>query len=218
MPLPATGSYETRPVSNYGPPPFGAPPTGFSGPMHQPSPPSAPGYAGQSAPGTIVKAPPANKRPGLIALVSAIALVVLLGGTLLTLGLTKSGPFAPPASANRQTTPTSASIPAGFKLFTNGNDHFSIIYPSGWDTQPTVTVTGSGEQFNGPASQTVQIIHGDSAQASDLGSSVDAFCLTFSFSTNGHLYLLSYASPTSAFNSNRSQYFTPMEQSFKFLT
>ncbi|HLW02855.1 MAG TPA: protein kinase [Ktedonobacterales bacterium] len=266
LPVASLGSYETRvgAASNYGPAPSGSMTPvnqplmgqrsqGFSGPIHQPFlPPSAPAYAGQGAP---AKPLSANKRPGRIALVSSIMLVALLGGTLLTLGLTKSGPFAP-ASANHQATPTptSAPVPAGFKLFTNGNDNFSVIYPSGWDAQPAVTVTGSGEQFNGPAKQTVQVVHGGAAQPSDTGSSVDAFCTTFSFSPvnnghttttlagqqwtreecdnptlglhaiveavayKGHLYLFSYASPTSAFNNNRRQYFSPMEQSFKFLT
>jgi serine/threonine protein kinase len=35
---------------------------------------------------------------------------------------------------------------------------------------------------------------------------------------NGHTYLIAYASSKTAFSANRSQYFTPMEQTFKFLT
>ncbi len=271
LPVSPLGSFETRPASsNYGPTPSGnmpsfsqpgagqaaaAPafgPPGFSAAMtssatRQPPAPVFP------APGTAKGSPPRNRPTRLIALGSVIALVVVLGGILLTLGLTKSGPFAP-GSANHQATPTptTATIPAGFKLYTNKDHSFSIIYPGSWSAQPAVTVNGSGEQFTGPANQTVQVVHGGATQSSDVGSSVDAFCLTFSLSTNSHttatiagqqwtreecdnpalsihaiveaiayqgsLYLLSYASPSGAFNSNRSQYFTPMEQSFQFLS
>jgi serine/threonine protein kinase len=270
------GSYETQPASDYGPgplwnrdfstrpagqaassaaPAFGPP--GFSAAMptsatQQPPAPvfPAPGFAG--APSSPA---PRSRQSRLIALGSVVALVVVLGGVLLALGLTKTGPFAPSANHQATPTPTTPAIPAGFKLYTNKGQNFSIIYPGGWSVQPATTVNGSGEQFNGPANQVVQATHGGAAQASDLGSAVDAFCITFSFSptgTNGHttvtvagqqwtreecdnptlslhaiveaiaykgsLYLLSYASPAGAFNSNRSKYFTPMEQSFTFLS
>ncbi len=267
LPAPPFGSYETRPASSYSPPsggmppasqamagqapvasapPFGGP-SGFGAPMNRVSVPPlpAPGYPPPAAP------PPRNAKTRLIALVSAVALVALMGGTLLTLGLTKTGPFAPRVN---QATPTpTATAPAGFKRYTNGDHSFSIIYPSSWRAKPAVTVNGSGEEFDGPASQVVQVIHGGAVQPSDIGNNDDAFCATFSFSTpNGHttatvagkqwtreecdnpvlsihaiveaiayrgqLYMLSYASPTSSFSSNRSQYFTPMEQSFTFLS
>ncbi len=261
----STGSYDTQAVGPYGLPSAGNMPTssqplvrqsmpGFSEAAQQPpmSAP-APGYTAPAMPGAPIKPATGSTKNGLIALVSAIVLVALLGGILLTLGLTRSGPFAS-ASANHQATPTptSAPIPAGFKLYIHKDHSFSIIYPGSWSLGPAATVSGSGEQFTGPAHQTVQIVHGGSTQTSDLGTSVDAFCLTFALTTNAHttvtlagqqwtreecnnatlgihaiveaaaykgtLYLLSYASPTSAFNNNRSQYFTPMEQSFKFLT
>jgi serine/threonine protein kinase len=273
-PLPASpsGSYETQPASDYGPgplwnrdfstqpiagqasssaaPAFGPP--GFSAamPSSATQQPPAPAFP---APGMPRGQAPRNGQNRLIALGSVITLVVVLGGILLALGLTRSGPFAP-GSASRQATPTPtrSTIPPGFKLFTNKDHSFSITYPDGWSTQPAITVNGSGEQFTGPANQSVQVVHGGPTQASDVGSSVDAFCVTFSLSTNGHttatiagqqwtreecdnpalglhaiveavvykgsLYLFSYASPTGAFSSNRSQYFTPMEQSFTFLS
>ncbi|HEU5368469.1 MAG TPA: serine/threonine-protein kinase, partial [Ktedonobacterales bacterium] len=256
LPLSPLGSYETRPASNYGPMPSGNM-QAFSQPgVGQASASAAPAFgsptfsaamfppATQQPPAPVFPAPgvskgptPRNRQTRLIALGSVIALVVVLGGILLALGLTKSGPFAPGANRQATPTPTTVTIPAGFKLYTNKDQNFSIIYPGSWSAQPAVTVNGSGEQFSGPANQSVQVIHGGSTQPSDVGSSVDAFCLTFSLSTNGHttatiagqqwtreecdnpalgihaiveaiayqgiLYLLSYASPTGAFNSNR---------------
>jgi hypothetical protein len=245
-------SASSQPVVGQAPQTFGPP--AFSAAMLPPATqqPPAPVFP---APGMLKGPAPRSRPTRLIALGSVIALVVVLGGILLTLGLTRTGPFAP-GSANHQATPTptTAAIPAGFKLYTNKDHSFSIVYPGGWDAQPAVTVNGSGEQFSGPASQTVQVVHGAAAQASDVGTSVDAFCTTFSFipasgnhttttlagqqwtreecdnpalsihaiveavAYKGTLYLLSYASPTGAFNSNRSRYFTPMEQSFTFLS
>jgi len=37
-------------------------------------------------------------------------------------------------------------------------------------------------------------------------------------SAKGNLYYLAYASTTASFQSNVSQFFTPMQQSFQFLT
>jgi serine/threonine protein kinase len=266
LPIASLGSYETRAgaASNYGPlssgsmPPVSQTPIGqrsqsFSGPTPQPFlPPAAPGYTAPGMPGMTVKPPAARKRSSMIALVSAIALVALLGGTLLTLGLTRSGPFAPPGSANHQATPTSASIPAGFKLFTNSDRSFSIAYPSGWSMKPVLPTSGTGEEFDGPSTQIVQVTNGGPNQSTDTGTSDDAFCITFGLTTSGHttvtidgqrwtreecdsyasishglvetvvykghLYLLSYAAPKDTFNNTRTQFFTPMEQSFKFLT
>jgi serine/threonine protein kinase len=115
-PFASTGPYDTRATSNYGPMPAGSmTPLAFSGSMNQPfMPSSAPGYVVPGVPGAPVKATSANTRPGLLALVAAVILVALLGGTLLTLGLTRNGPFAPPASVKGQITPTSAPILAGF--------------------------------------------------------------------------------------------------------
>ncbi|HEY7356565.1 MAG TPA: protein kinase, partial [Ktedonobacterales bacterium] len=194
----ALGAYETRPAaSNYGPmasgnmPASSQPVVGQAPPFSAAMPPPAtwqPPAPVFPAPGMPKGPAPRNRQTRLIALGSVIALVVVLSGILLTLGLTRTGPFAP-GSANHQATPTptTATIPAGFKLYTNKDHSFSIIYPGGWSTQPpSITVSGSGEQFNGPASQVVQATHGGAAQASDVGTSVDAFCATFSFSTNGH--------------------------------
>ncbi|HEY7350107.1 MAG TPA: serine/threonine-protein kinase [Ktedonobacterales bacterium] len=240
-PTPASspGSYDTRPASNYGPPP------GSMAPSSQPI----------VSPALPIKPPPRKKKTGLIALISALALVVLLGGMLLALGLTGNGPFGS-LGANLQTTPTPTTgpIPTGFKLYTHTDHSFSIIYPtaSGWSMKAAITVNGSGEEFDGPASQVVQVVNGGSAQSSDTGSNDDAFCVVFGATTNGHttvtlagqqwtreecdsfggiahaivetivykgqLYLLSYASTTGSFDSNRRQYFTQMEQSFTFLT
>ncbi len=224
--------------------------------MNQPAPPQpapvypTPGYAGASMP-----PPPGKKKTGLIALISVIVLVALVGGTLLTLGLTKSGPFAPP-SANHQTTPTptptTPTIPAGFKLFTNRDKSFSIIYPQSWSHKNALSPNGTGEEFDGPSNQIVQALNGGKNDPSNTGSNDDAFCVVYGAITNphttvtiagqkwtreecdsfggvshavvesvvykGNLYLLSYASDKGTFNSDRAKYFTPMEQSFKFLT
>jgi serine/threonine protein kinase len=275
MPASTTGSYETRPASSYGPPPngsgapwsqplagqappaqppFGGPPPGFSASMNRHTTAPAPTYPAPGMPGAPGRPAPRSKKAGFLALVSAVALVVLLGGILLALGLTRTGPFAPPGANHQATptpTPTTPTIPAGFKLYTNSDHSFSIIYPNGWSLKPALTVSGTGEQFTGPASQTVEVTNGGPNQPANTGPNDDAFCVVFGATTNphttvtiagqqwtreecdgyggthaivetvvykGNLYLLSYASPKDSFNSNRSQYFTPMEQSFKFLT
>ena len=213
-------------------------------------PPPSPGYSAPAYPGAPKAGTPGNKKPGLVAVISAVVLVVLVGGILLTLGLTKTGPFAP-SSANNRTTPTTSTVPAGFKLFTNQDKTFSIIYPEKWSVKDPISISGVGKEFDGPANQVLQVSNGGSSQSSETGTSDDAFCLVFGATTNAHttvtidgqtwtreecdsyasishaivetvvykgnLYLLSYAAPKDTFNSDRTRYFTPMEESFTFL-
>jgi serine/threonine protein kinase len=253
----------TSPRSGFGPTPtspqsFGAPPAGFSGSMNRPAlPQPAPAYPVPGYPGAPAQPSPTKKKNGLIALISAIVLVALVGGILLTLGLTKTGPFAPPGVTQQATptptpTPTASSIPAGFKLFTNRDKSFSIIYPQSWSSKSALSPNGVGEEFDGPANQIVQAVNGGQNNASNTGSNVDAFCVVYGGLPQGHstvtidgqkwtreecdsfgsvshavveavvykgnLYLLSYAAPKNSFSSDRTKYFTPMEQSFTFLT
>ncbi len=256
------GPYETRPANTYTPPPTASippsPPTLARTTPAASAPPSAaplqpaPAYAPPAPPAAPTTPPPRKRKNRLITLLSAATLLALLGSLLLTLALTRTGPFAS-SDINQQTTPTpTAALPPGFNLYTHSDHSFRIIYPKDWQAKPATTVSGSGEQFTGPADQVVQVVNGGNGQPEDVGSSIDAFCVTFSFGPasphtsitlagqqwtreecdnplglhaiaeatlyKGHLYLISFASPSDSFNSNRAKYFTPMEQGFAFLS
>jgi len=209
---PAGEPFSTNPASSYAGPsarpwPGMAPPSGSVHPFSQPiggptlpateaaqSPrgsarlsralaPTAPGFGagpGAGAPGK--PAPWQNKR-SLIALISIVALVVLLGASLLTLGLTHTGPFAAPV-AQDQATPTAASIPPGFKLYTNSDHSFRLIYPDSWSMKASLNLSGTGVQFNGPSSLVALATNGGSSQPGNDGPNADAFCATFGGTIN----------------------------------
>ncbi len=200
-------------------------------------------------------------------ILSVITLLVLLGGGLLVAGINGKGPLArlngqsanttqtPAASPTPTATPT-PSVPAGYQLYTNSSQTFSIAYPSNWQTSNISANLGSGAQFQGVsqiflvtdigpgAGNTAYLdqvfCEGDSSGSGFGGkptkpkqvsiggqqwteeectnSSKGAHAAVETIIYNGHVYLIAYSSPTTTFSSNRSQYFTPMEQSFKFLT
>jgi hypothetical protein len=281
------GSYSAPPAESFGVsrptgafyPPPGAPPSqpGWSAPTSgfiappqggQSMPPYAPSYSPPGFPGGPGTPAPRKNQTALIAIMAALVLIVVLGGSLVALGANGKGPLAglggqptPTAQASPTATPTptatsTPSAPPGYKRYTNVANTFSIDYPVGW--QETKFSEGDGAQFEGPLIQIVIVTDFGALGGGDPKVFDDAFCegsngsggfggkptspvqVTIGGQSwtqeecdnsdhtlhaaveaviyNGHLYVLAYTSAKPAFSLNKSQYFAPMEQSFKFLT
>jgi hypothetical protein len=176
------GSY---PPSGY--PPSGQPPAGYPAPGYPPSgqPPysyPAPGYSpsGQPPPAGYPPtypqadfAPPPSTPPkgsnGLIIglVIAAVVVVLALGGTLVALGKSGSGPLGavfatatPAATPTPTVTPTptippsptpipTPVAPSGFTNFTSGDGAYALVYPSSWSE---FSSTAAGITFSGFAS------------------------------------------------------------------
>ncbi|GEM_PF-805190 len=245
---------------------FDAPPDLYSAPTRQGqwAPMVAPGYSPPGTPGQPGAPVPPQRRNGpLIAILSIIALVVLLGGGALVFFSAKgspgqsNSPTQVPTATALPTATATPSAPPGYKVFTNTTMTFSIDYPVDWSEVKAPSGTGDGTEFLGTANQ-IFIVTDIGASSADPTILDDAFCegangnggfggkptapkqvmidgqsWTQEECTNtsngehaavetviykGHVYLIAYASLIASFASNRSQYFTPMEQTFKFLT
>jgi serine/threonine protein kinase len=267
IPLPATNNIAPgQPATPYAPPvnnetqPAHSPPATMPG-----NPPTQPTYLfgappGYQSPGMVGSPPapylggpmppaPKHRRTGLIIMLGLLALVLVVGGIGLAL-VKVLQPGSSASTGHHAPTPT-PTIPPGFRLYTDPNHTFRIIYPSSWQQQPS-PLGSDGMEFDGPRSQMFTAINEGSAQPGDVGATNDNFCTGYSGATNpqttvtiggqrwsqeacdaflglghgvsesivykGNLYLLVYTDEPESFNSDNTQYFARMEQSFTFLT
>jgi hypothetical protein len=191
-------------------------------------------------------APPKKSRTGLIVIVSVIVLVVIAGCVIGALALTsKKSPTAnnPSGTSAPGVTPTS-SIPSGFQKFSNSQ--FSIAYPSGWDKQASgggeqfVSQAGQlfqvliqpGDQTEIPTllstlcsvfgkpigSPTTVTIAGQPWQQQTCGDNGTPSASVEATVHQSQIFEIDYTSLTGTYAADKTQYFTPMEQTFQFLT
>lgn len=146
--LAAPANAPVQPMGAYPPPPvqpaYGAPPV--------------PGMLPQGYPGGMLP-PPRQKKTGLIAVISAVVVLVLLGGTLLALGFAGKGPLSSLGNISSQTTTSQTpaatptpSIPAGFQVYTSQGHLYRVAYPSDWSQQVDKSDPEEVE-FTGPDDQ-----------------------------------------------------------------
>jgi hypothetical protein len=142
-----------------------------------------PGYWPPGAPGwPEAPAPPKRQKGPLIAILSLIVLVVLLGGGLFFVLLGRgfspgqsSSPTQAPTATALPTATATPSAPPGYQFFTNSMKTFSIDYPLGWSESKAPASAGDGGEFEGPEAQTFLATDGG-AIVGDPAVFDDAFC------------------------------------------
>ncbi len=213
---------------------------GFPPPLQQGfvPPPDLGGPPTPGAPG-VMAAPPRKRRAGLIALIVGGLLVILVGTVAGVILLKKNAAASAPTCATLSgytifTSPDHTfclAYPTGWQvtgalqgtgaqfsgpahqLFTVSNIGAFSGTPADYDirfcvtldgtSSPTTTLTLSGQTWT----QARCAINGGTGRGI-----VEATIY------KGSLYHMDYGSPVGAFPSNRSQFFTPIEQSFRFLS
>lgn len=196
-------------------------------------------FGGPPTPGApgVMAAPPRKRRAGLIALIVGVLLVVLVGTVAGILVLRKNTTTSAPTCASLSgytifTSPDHTfclAYPTGWQvtnalqgagaqfsgpehqLFTVSNIGVFSGTPADYDirfcvnldgaSSPTTTLTLSGQTWT------------QARCAIDAGTGRGVVEATV---YKGNLYHMDYASPAASFPRNRSQFFTPMEQSFRF--
>lgn len=224
-----------------GQPGFGPPPPGFVGPG-QPYGAPPPGFpVGPGGP------PPKKGKTGLIIGIVVVLLVLIVGG-ILGVVLLKKGPNTPgttgtSATATPKATATQA-VPSGFKQFSNTD--FSVIYPQDWTAKSSsngeqftsasgqifeVDITSGGSDASvfddaycgvigkvtaGPTTVTIGGEQWTQEECQDQDGTLDS--VVEAVAHNGNLFSIAYLSLIDTIQTDKTQFYQPMEQSFKFLS
>ncbi len=223
---PPPGAWPPSSAANFAPPAGG-----FSPPQPGSDVPPAPG-----APVYLEK-PPRKRRTGLIVLISL--LVVVIGGAaaaFFTLG-PGSSLFAPTCSLSGFTAYNSpdktfcVAYPTGWQVapalqgsgarFSGpSNQLFSVSNVGAISGTPTSYAVAACRSLLGRVGQTTTVtLSGQTwtQMSCTINGSLGRVIIE-SVIYKGDLYHMDYGSSTATFASNQSQFFTPMEQSFRFLT
>jgi hypothetical protein len=213
---------------------------GFSPPLQQGFvPPQS--FGGPPTPGApgVMTAPPKKRRAGLIVLIAAVLLVVLVGTVVGVIVLRKNPTTSAPTCAALSgytifTSPDHTfclTYPTGWQV--TGALQGTGAQFSG-PAHQLFTVSNIGSFSGTPADYDMRFctnLDGTSSPTSTLTLSGQAWTqarCTINAGTGrgiveatvykGNLYHMDYGSPTASFLSNRSQFFTSIEQSFRFLS
>ena len=223
-------------------PGFGPPPPGFAGPGQPGFGPPQPGFPG--GPGA---PPPKKGKSGLIIGIVVVLLVIIVGGVL-AFALLKKGPNTTgtngtSATATPKATATQA-VPSGFQQFSNSN--FSVIYPQAWTAKASSSgeqfTSASGQIFEvditsggsdpsvfdsaycgvigkvtaGPTTVTIGGEKWTQEECQDQDGTLDS--VVEAVAHNGNLFSIAYLSLIDTIQTDKTQFYQPMEQSFKFLS
>jgi FlaG/FlaF family flagellin (archaellin) len=183
----------------------------------------------------------------VVVIVGGVVAALALSSNKSNTSTTSTATTTPSASPTTAATPTS-SVPAGFKQFSNSQysiaypgDWTAKASSSGSGEQftgPTAQVfqvditpnTPAGQEgtFNaafcqvlnskGKPTPTTTTIGGQTWQQLDCQDDGSLHAVVESVVYKGALYSLAYLSLSPTFTSDKTQFFTPMEQSFTFLT
>lgn len=223
---PAAEANNSQQAGGFPPPQHGfGPPQGFGGPP-------APGAPGGMA------APPRKRRTGLIVLIAVALLVVVAGGVVGFIVLRNGGAAStPPCTLSGYTTFTSPdhtfclAYPNGWQV-TNAlrgtgaqfsgpaQQKFSVANIGAFSGTPTAYDVAFCASLHSRANAlTTVTISGQAwTQAHCAINAGAGRAVVESIIYKGSLYHLDYGSSAATFQSDLSQFFTPIEQSFNFLT
>jgi hypothetical protein len=190
--------------------------------------------------------PPKKGRGGLIAIIAIVLLVVIAGGIVAAIALTgkkpatSTGPGAStptpsiPAGFKKFTGSTfSIAYPSDWKPVgdAQGTSGEEFTSDSGQVFQVTISAgarSGQEDLFNtgfcsvvgnaSDATPAAVTIGGQQWHQLDCGEKSSLHAVVESLVYKGTLFSLSYLSPITTFDSDKTQFYTPMEQSFAFLT
>ena len=236
------------PPQGYGAPPqpgYGAPPPGFSAPG-QPGygapPPGFPGGPGGPPPKK------GGRSGLIIIIVIVLLVIIIGGVlAFVFLGGKKNTGNTPGSSATNTPAATATqAVPSGFKTFSNAD--FSVIYPQDWKTKTTSSGAGeqfsstTGQVFEvditkgasdaaafdtaycgaigkvtaGPTAVTIGGAQWTREECEDKAGSFHT--VVESVTHNSNLFSIAYLSLAPTYAVDKSQFYQPMEQSFKFLS
>ena len=114
-------------------------------------------------PGGMAHPPPQKSKTALLAILSAVVVLVLLGGTLLALGFNGKGPLSTlghpssPTTVSKTPAATStSSLPADFQVYTSPGHLYRVSYPAAWSATQDQS-DPEQETFQGPANQSALV-------------------------------------------------------------